>query len=205
MSGTDLKVVLLGKVAVGKTWLVERYMNDRCTAANTTIGAAFSAKHLDICGKTVKLNIWDTAGAERFEAMAKSYYRGANAAIVCYDLTDNTSLDKAVFWIKELNKNVESCKVYLCGTKKDIVDSHPERRQIAAEDVQRVSTNFNADIVETSSLTGENVKYLFQKIAEEYVKSLAQSPKPTTADMTDVAHLTAVLTPKKRMRCCKNI
>jgi len=205
MNTEELKVVLLGKVAVGKTWLVERYMNDRCTFESATIGAAFSSKHLEINGKTIKLCIWDTAGAERFEAMAKTYYRGAGAAIVCYDVTDASSLDKAKFWIKELRQNVEDCIIYLCGTKKDIVDEAPDRQQVNLDEVQTYAQEISANLLETSSRTGENVKYLFQKIAEDYVINSRKSKIIKAEEVVSLTNSTSGNSSRKRMKkllCC---
>ncbi|KAA0720360.1 Ras-related protein [Triplophysa tibetana] len=84
----DAKVVMLGKESVGKTSLVERCVHRRFLVGpyQNTIGAAFVAKALNIGDKVVTLGIWDTAGSERYEAMSRIYYRGARAAIVCYDI-----------------------------------------------------------------------------------------------------------------------
>ena len=56
------------------------------------------------------LILQDTAGSERYEAMSRIYYRGARAAIICYDLTDRSSFDRARFWIGELQKHEEVCE-----------------------------------------------------------------------------------------------
>jgi Ras-related protein Rab-24 len=95
MSDVDLKVVLLGKEYCGKTSLVERFLNERFTGENryqNTIGAAYGAKrvHLD-ADRAVAMGVWDTAGSERYEAISRIYYRGAAAAVVCYDVTDADS------------------------------------------------------------------------------------------------------------------
>lgn len=74
-----------------------------------TIGAAFGAKRVEACGKIVKLGVWDTAGQERYKAMSRIYYRGAKAAVVCYDLTAADSFREAKFWVQELLKQEEVC------------------------------------------------------------------------------------------------
>ncbi|GFS17192.1 Ras-related protein Rab-21 [Elysia marginata] len=101
MSGAkvDVKVVLLGKAYAGKTSLVERYIHNRFSGETVpyqnTIGAAFGAKTVCVDNKNVIIGIWDTAGSERYEAMSRIYYRGAKAAIICYDLSDRSSFDRA--------------------------------------------------------------------------------------------------------------
>ncbi|KAG9351955.1 hypothetical protein JZ751_023206 [Albula glossodonta] len=132
MSGhrVDAKVVMLGKESVGKTSLVERFVH-----------------HRFLVGPYQN----DTAGSERYEAMSRIYYRGAKAAIVCYDLTDSSSFLRVKFWVKELQNCEEHCKIYLCGTKNDLVENDRSMRQVDYHDVQ----DFADD-------------ELFQKVAEDF-------------------------------------
>ncbi|XP_069507602.1 ras-related protein Rab-24 [Ambystoma mexicanum] len=177
MSGqrVDAKVVMLGKECVGKTSLVERYVHHRFLMGpyQNTIGAAFVAKSVSVDGKVITLGIWDTAGSERYEAMSRIYYRGARAAVVCYDLTDSSSFQRVKFWVNELNSCEEHCRIYLCGTKSDLVESDKGRRQVDFHDVQDFAEEIKAEVFETSSKTGQSVDELFQKIAEDYVNFTA--------------------------------
>ncbi|XP_029196932.1 ras-related protein Rab-24-like isoform X2 [Acropora millepora] len=132
-SKVDAKVVLLGKEFSGKTSLVERYLHERFNENvpyQNTIGAAFGAKKITVGNKSVTLGIWDTAGSERYEAMSRIYYRGAKAAVLCYDLTDKSSFERAKFWVNELKTYEDNCKIYLCGTKHDLVQSDKKSRQV---------------------------------------------------------------------------
>jgi len=172
----DLKVVLLGKEYGGKTSLVERFIHQRFNSNvpyQNTIGAAFGAKPITINGKTVTLGIWDTAGSERYEAMSRIYYRGAKAAIVCYDLTDDQSWDRARFWIQEVHGHEENCKIYLCGTKLDLIDV--KERAIDYHDTTDYADTINAKLFETSSKDGTNIEELFEEIAADYIKSAMPS------------------------------
>lgn len=89
--------------------------------------------------------------------MSKIYYRGAKAAIVCYDVTNQNSWNRAKFWVRELRSVEEECTVYICGTKKDFLDDG----QIATPDieiVQRYATGIQSKFFLTSSKTGENIR-----------------------------------------------
>ncbi|XP_039266544.1 ras-related protein Rab-24-like [Styela clava] len=167
----DCKVVLLGKECGGKTSLVERFLYDRFngTAYQNTIGAAFGAKKMQVNGRWVTLGIWDTAGSEKYQAMSRIYYRGARAAIVCYDVADVKSFEKARFWVNELQDAEEHCKIYLCGTKLDLVLDEGKQRAVDYHDCVDYGTEIGATVFETSSKTNHNVLALFQRIADEYV------------------------------------
>lgn len=106
MKKVDLKVVLLGSVSVGKSCLCERFLHERFTKGQgPTIGAAFGTKEVTVAKRTtLNLGVWDTAGAERYESMTRHYFRGADAAIICYDLTDTTSFERMQHWVNELLK-----------------------------------------------------------------------------------------------------
>uniref|UniRef100_A0A3B5L2U3 Ras-related protein Rab-24 n=1 Tax=Xiphophorus couchianus TaxID=32473 RepID=A0A3B5L2U3_9TELE len=134
----DAKVVMLGKESVGKTSLVERYVHHRFLVGpyQNTIGAAFVAKPIQVADRVITLGIWDTAGSERYEAMSRIYYRGARAAVVCYDLTDSSSFQRARFWVKELQNCEEHCKIYVCGTKSDLIEGERALRQVDFHDAQ---------------------------------------------------------------------
>jgi len=172
MSRVDLKVVLLGSEYVGKTSLLERYVYDRFRGSlpyQNTIGAAFAAKEAEANGKKFMMGIWDTAGAERYEAMSRIYYRGAKAAIVCYDITDRASWERAKFWITELRRYEEDCKIYLVETKLDIVSDNLKQRAVELDLITRYSNGIQAQFLQTSSKTGENVAELFQMVANDYM------------------------------------
>ncbi|XP_017795881.1 PREDICTED: ras-related protein Rab-24 [Habropoda laboriosa] len=159
MNRVDLKVVLLGHASVGKTSLVERFVNERFNESlsyQNTIGAAFAAKQIEIDGKKLIMGIWDTAGSEKYDAMTRIYYRGAKAAVVCYDLTKSVTFQRAKFWIRELRSIEEGCKVYICATKNDILE-HNEVPSLDVDVVKTYATGIQAKFFITSSKTGENV------------------------------------------------
>uniref|UniRef100_A0A3Q4H709 RAB24, member RAS oncogene family n=1 Tax=Neolamprologus brichardi TaxID=32507 RepID=A0A3Q4H709_NEOBR len=155
----DVKVVMLGKESVGKTSLVERYVHHRFL-----VGPYQNVSFIS----SLVFPTQDTAGSERYEAMSRIYYRGARAAIVCYDLTDSSSFQRARFWVKELQNYEEHCKIYLCGTKSDLIQEDRSLRKIDYHDAQDFAEEIGAQHFETSSKTGNNVDELFQKVAEDY-------------------------------------
>ncbi|KAF1947916.1 ras-domain-containing protein [Clathrospora elynae] len=134
----EAKIVVLGSQGVGKTSLVHRYVRNAFTPPSTqsTVGASFLTKRVvDIDTSTVvRLQIWDTAGQERFRSISKLYYRGANAAVLCYDITDQHSFEEMGRWLKELKTNLgDDTILHIVGTKSDVVAEDPTKRKIPFE------------------------------------------------------------------------
>ncbi|KXJ22965.1 ras-related protein Rab-24 [Exaiptasia diaphana] len=176
----EVKVVLLGKENGGKSCLVVRYLHKRYHPRNvqSTIGAAYGTSTVQLDeNRIVNLGIWDTAGSERFNAMTRVYYREAKAAVVCYDLTDSISFDRAKFWINELKKHEELCKVYLCGTKLDLIQENRQPRAVDPTITSDYAIEIDAKLFETSSKTGENVEELFYEIAKDSLKTEAEQAR----------------------------
>ncbi|XP_068978257.1 ras-related protein Rab-24-like [Bombus flavifrons] len=171
MNRVDLKVVLLGNSAVGKTSLVERFVNERFNEGlsyQNTIGAAFAAKQIQVNGKRLIMGIWDTAGSEKYDAMSRIYYRGAKAAVICYDITKSNTFQRAKFWIRELREVEEGCKIYICATKNDILE-HGAVPSPNIDVVKTYTAGIRAKLFITSSKTGENVAELFNEIAQDFM------------------------------------
>nr|XP_034318250.1 ras-related protein Rab-24-like isoform X1 [Crassostrea gigas]XP_034318251.1 ras-related protein Rab-24-like isoform X2 [Crassostrea gigas] len=189
-TGFALKLIILGETDAGKTCLVTRFIHHTFIEHTAhTIGAAFVSKKIEALGKRVTLNIWDTAGSERYQSMTKMYYRGARAAILCYDLTERTSFDKIRYWVGELQENEQHCRIYLCGTKKDLIDNDTRTRAVPQNEAGIIAQDLRTEHFETSSLTGENVEAVFQRIGEDYVRNMHSYPEnqPKQEDDTQQA------------------
>jgi len=133
-----------------------------------TIGAAFLTKTLDLDETRIRLDIWDTAGAERYASLAPMYYRHASGALVVYDVTKRESYVRAEKWIRELKEKApKDIIVYLIGNKIDLV----EERAVSTEEGMELAELHELEFVETSAKDNTNVAQTFmgfaQKIAEE--------------------------------------
>jgi len=121
----QVKLVLLGEAAVGKSSVVMRFVNNEFQSnKEPTIGAAFLTQKCRLEDRVLRYEIWDTAGQERFHSLAPMYYRNAQAAVVVYDVTKATSLDKAKTWVKELQRQANpNIVIALAGNKLDLVQA----------------------------------------------------------------------------------
>ncbi|KAH8850078.1 Ras-related protein Rab-5B [Schistosoma japonicum] len=160
----QFKLVILGESAVGKSSIVIRLCKSQFSEyQEATIGAAFMTHMvvLEDPPTTVKLEIWDTAGQERYHSLAPMYYRGAQAAVVVYDVTNKDSFVRAKSWVNELNKNANTAKVIaLAGNKVDL----EAQRVVSHEEAQEYANQNGLLFMETSAKTATNVPELFTAI-----------------------------------------
>ncbi|POS84505.1 P-loop containing nucleoside triphosphate hydrolase [Erysiphe pulchra] len=166
----QFKLVLLGESAVGKSSLVLRFVKNQFDDyRESTIGAAFLTQTISLDDTTtVKFEIWDTAGQERYKSLAPMYYRNANCAVVVYDITQASSLDKAKQWVKELQRQAnDNIIIALAGNKLDLATSSPDKRAISTADAEAYAKESGLLFFETSAKSSENVKELFTSIAKK--------------------------------------
>ncbi|PWN35548.1 putative GTP-binding protein ypt5 [Meira miltonrushii] len=165
-SPLSFKLVLLGESAVGKSSLVLRFVKDQFDDyRESTIGAAFLTQTVSLDEQTtVKFEIWDTAGQERYKSLAPMYYRNANCAVVVYDITQPSSLEKAKSWIRELQRQADSnIIIALAGNKTDLAS----RRAVQTEEAEKYAAEENLLFLETSAKDSYNVSELFTMIARK--------------------------------------
>ncbi|NXW98356.1 RAB34 protein, partial [Larus smithsonianus] len=116
-------------------------------------------------GKTCLINRWDTAGQERFKCIASTYYRGAQAIVIVFDVNDVASLEHTRQWLADALKENDPSNVilFLVGSKKDL--STPAQYSLMEKDALKVAQEMQAEYWAVSSLTGENVRDFFFRVA----------------------------------------
>mmetsp|Transcript_5522 Transcript_5522/g.13442 ORF Transcript_5522/g.13442 Transcript_5522/m.13442 type:complete len:198 (-) Transcript_5522:242-835(-) len=174
MSNTkvDLKVILLGHKAVGKTSMFNRYVYDEFGKTAMTIGAYFAMKQCKIGGnKVYNLAIWDTAGEEKFDSLTNFYCRNASAALVCYDITNAASFTGIQKWVDKVKQEADpNCAMLIVGNKLDLVESGEASRRVELAAVQKYASPLGAKVVEVSAKTGHNIEKIFQEVVETALK-----------------------------------
>ena len=161
------KMIVIGDQAVGKTCLVNRFCKkgfQDCYSA--TIGVDFAIQRFKVLNSLFSLQMWDTAGQDRFQSVAAAYYRGAQVISVVFDVSDRKTLVSAEQWLeaaKKENEDTTKFLVFLVGNKKDVV-APSEYDKIEREAI-KVAKNLNAEFWSTSAMTGENVEKFFCRVA----------------------------------------
>ena len=185
----QIKLVIVGESAVGKTSLALRYSRDVFRQyIDSTVGAAFFTRTIRLNETRLKLHIWDTAGQERYHSIAPLYYRGANGAIVVYDITSLHSFERAKRWVNELKKS--SCRdmvMVLSGNKADLACE----RQVEQSQGEAFAEENGMLFMETSAKTAMNVNELFLAVVKNH-----------KIDSTKEKGLDIRKSGNRRRRCC---
>jgi len=181
---------------VGKSSLVLRFVKGQFLEyQESTIGAAFNTQTVCLNDTTVKFEIWDTAGQERYHSLAPMYYRGAQAAIVVYDITSMESFERAQGWVKELQRQGNpNIVIALTGNKSDLA----ERRKVSQEIAQNYANENGILWMETSAKTSDNVTELFVAIA----KKLPKTPPRPVSTRVEVDNKVDLRESEKKGGCC---
>lgn len=172
-----LKILIIGEGGVGKSCLLLRYTDDKFTETfMPTIGVDFKTKCINIEGSTVKLQVWDTAGQEKFRAITKAYFRGAHGILVVFDLSNRDSFDKTQDWINSIKESDDSIDLIIIGNKCDL------QREVSIEEAQDFAAGYNVRYFETSAKDNTNVNEAFQYLSTQiYHKLYSEKPiKPST-------------------------
>ncbi|KAH8070989.1 GTPase [Aureococcus anophagefferens] len=158
-----------GDRGVGKTCLVLRFIEG---LQQSTIGAFFLTKKIVTAqGDACKIQIWDTAGQERFRAMAPMYYRNAAAAIVCFDVTDESTFNTMKDWVEELKTNVvdKNLVIAIACNKADL-----DTRQVSRARAEQFARSISAIVLDTSAKENFGVAELFAAVSEHVIKLRGQ-------------------------------
>ena len=136
--------------------------NDFSESYNETVGIDFCSKTMKMNDKDVRLQLWDTAGSERFRSLIPSYLKDSKAVIIFYDVTNKDSFDSVNMWLAEVREHISAQDlVFLVGNKSDLEES----RQVSFEDGHTYANEKGTYFMETSARSELNIEPLFHMIA----------------------------------------
>jgi len=170
VSKWNFKIVLAGDGAVGKTSIRERYMGKGFSASYLkTIGADFASKKIEIDDDQITFQIWDLAGQDSYQAVRKTFYKGAIAGLMVFDCQDPKTLTNLKSWMDEAIKGSDNSMLvyFVIANKIDLVDERKVSREMALELCNRLATETGIRFYycETSALTGQNIKETFEYLS----------------------------------------
>ena len=172
------KVLLLGDSSVGKTCFLLRYCDKSFQDVHlSTIGLDYRLKTMTLKNnKTIKLQIWDTAGQDRFRAITKNYYKGANGIILIYDVTSLQTYENVKNWINQIKDEANpNVIIYLVGNKIDIPEA---QRAVKTDDGQKMADELELPFSEASAKDGTNINEIFQELLEKIDETYSKLEVP---------------------------
>ena len=168
------KLLVVGESGVGKTCILLRFADNSFDETFlSTIGVDFKVKELIMDGKKIRLQIWDSAGQERFRNITNSYYRNCSGIIIVYDITSHESFDKVTEWVSDVRKYVPTVPLLLVGNKCDKEDE----RQVTREEGEEQARKLGLVFLETSAKTSVNIDEAFKEMTKQLLNELAKKPK----------------------------
>ena len=167
MSDEIYRVVLLGKQATGKTCMIAQFINgsfDPGTISSLT--AQFIRKTIQFAdGRNITLDIWDTAGQEKYRAIAKIYYKEARAVILVYDITDESSFNEMKeYWYEQVKLFARKDVIFAVAANKNDLD---EERKISDEEGRKFANEIGAIFASTSAKNASGMQALFDNVGQK--------------------------------------
>ena len=163
----------------------------------SSIGVDFKTKQIEINDRVIKMQIWDTAGHEKFRTITTSYYKSAHAIFVLYDITDETSFENIKNWMIDIDKfGKQGVLKVLIGNKKDL----EKKRKITKEAGESLANKYGINFFEVSAKDNINLEELFLETAKCL---LEKNENVNVEDIgTNVVLNSNKITLKKKKKCC---
>ena len=191
------KILLLGDTSVGKSCLLLRFCDNSFQEAHlTTIGLDFRLKTINLKDdRKVKIQIWDTAGEDRFRSITRNYYKGAKGILLIFDVTDKETFTHVRDWIERIHEeSPEGITICLVGNKIDMNES----RVISNEEGKKIADEFKIPYFETSAKSNIGVEEVFTYLVKEVDTIYMNEHKEEVGRKTVLKQKTK----NKKKKCC---
>ena len=169
------KVVILGDAAVGKTSLINQFVEGSFNEDyKPTLGANIVRKDVNLNNTKVRLIMWDLAGQEKYNVIRSMYYQGCTGTLIVYDITRYNTFDNVnAKWLKDFKNYVKKEGAYiLIGNKSDLKD----QRAVSTEEGEKLAREIDAsDFIETSAKYGENVEMAFKNLVYQILRNYGEN------------------------------
>lgn len=168
MDQYELKLVLVGNTNVGKTCIVRKAISGSFNEeTSSTLGASYSTKDVQVGNASIRMQIWDTAGQEKYRSMTPMYYHNAHVAVIVYSVDDANTFNAVDAWLQNLRENAsEDIIIFLVGNKQDLSDL-----RVVSEDSGLNKANLcGMQFTEVSAKTGFGIDDLFNMIPRVFLE-----------------------------------
>ena len=189
-----LKILIVGDSSVGKTNFMTRFIENKFSEGYmTTSGIDLQTTDIQIKNKKIRIQLWDTAGQEKYKSITKNLFLKVMGAIIIYDITSEKSYINCKMWVQMIKEECGShMQIIIVGNKSDLND----QRKIDEEEVMNYAKEQNTQYIETSCKTGENIRKAVSILCEKIMEN-----KETTDDSSFMLDNSTFL-PQKKRKCC---
>ena len=200
----NCKVIIVGDSGVGKTSIINRYIDKYNPNEKPTVGASFTNKSEIVNGKEILFEIWDTAGQERFRSINSIFYQDAYICILVYDTTKKQSFDSLKdYWYNTVKENgISGIIFHVAGNKIDLF----EYEEVDRNEVKTYCDTIDADVNYISAAENQYIDELFKKIGEKFLNSdIYKNIKPTKRKKIKINYENEdnkETKEKKKKKCC---
>ncbi len=202
-----IKVIFVGEAGAVKTNLINVSAGYKFNSATlTTRNCSFVPKTINLNNTNYNLNIWDTIGQEKFHSLTKIFLKESDIAILVYDITNKKSFDNLTRWVNLIKENINTNSevkgylIFLMGTKSDIANEFPEKREVEEDDAIEFCNKQGLiwkGECSSKNFSDENYK----KIFSEFAKELYEKFKSNKSERVTVSTLQKKKTKPHRRNC----
>ena len=170
----SIKVIILGDSYVGKSSIINRLINNKFTDLPNTLSIEYHTYIVSVNDFILRMQLWDTAGQEKFNSLISNYYKGTEVAIFVYSIDKEDSFKNVQRWFNNLKDNTEKSENILLGNKKDIIDEDESQRKVDTEIAEKFANDNKFLVFQEIScknkdeLEVENIYEVFDEIAKHY-------------------------------------
>jgi small GTP-binding protein len=209
---SSVKIVLVGPSNAGKTSIAKRFTTDQFDDfQDMTVGSAFFSKQMQSSkhNLSARVEVWDTAGQEKYRAMAPMYFRNAAGALLVYDQTTPSSFDDLErIWLPELLPHMKNSTQYIvmCGNKADAVSGADESTCAFLRKVEAMCSARGIKFFSTSAKNGTGISEVFAYLVDEILEGRIREGAAAKQDRASTAQPISVASQpeeKKNTACCK--
>ena len=200
----EFKIILIGNASVGKTSIFNKFTTgDFSKIYKSTIAAEFKSKLLKVNKNLwAKLVIWDTCGTENYRSLTRQYYRGADGAIIIFDLTDQSSFNDLKKWIKDIkNYGEKDIQIIIVGNKLDLFN----QRKVTQSQANNFCNENKYKYIEASAKDGTNLLKIFEELTFDLTNKNLQKIKNEENKKSQIKNLEIMVkeeTQKEKKGCC---
>ena len=170
----SIKVIILGDSYVGKSSIINRLINNKFTDLPNTLSIEYHTYITSVNDFILRMQLWDTAGQEKFNSLISNYYKGTEVAIFVYSIDKEDSFKNVQRWFNNLKDNTEKSENILLGNKKDMIDEDESQRKVDTEIAEKFANDNKFLVFQEIScknkdeLEVENIYEVFDEIAKHY-------------------------------------